>query len=76
MYIFKENLKVLLGCSVDQLWAKLVSQDRLDNIILKEMYKGPVDEIKEVEDENLISESISFKSKIDVNLLDDDVTGE
>ena len=68
IYIFKENIKVLLGSIVEQLWAKNVLPDHLDNIIIKEVNKGTVDEIKEVEEEYRVTESMSHSGTLHVSL--------
>lgn len=59
IYIFKENIKVLLSSIVDQLWAKNVLKDNLDQMIIKETNRSVVDEIVEVEDDNCNTESLS-----------------
>jgi len=59
LYIFKENLKILLNSLVEQLWGKNIRQESLDNLILKSINKSPIEEIIE-EDENHNTESISL----------------
>lgn len=62
IYIFKENIKILLGSIVEQLWTKNTYKDNLDQIIIKEMNKGPIDEIKEVDDENNNTDSVCYSA--------------
>lgn len=62
LYIFKENVKVLLLSLVEQVWSRSVKTEQLDNIILKAINKSPIEEIVEVDDENQNTESMSLSA--------------
>lgn len=62
LYIFKENLKLILVNAVDQVWNVRTQQDKLDNFILKEMHRGSFAEITEVDEDNYRSNMVSKKS--------------
>lgn len=66
MYIFKQNIKVLLGCIVEQLWSKNMTSDHLDSILAKEINKGSVTEIKEVDEEYQVTDSMFGSSMVQV----------
>lgn len=62
IYVFKENFKIMLLSLVEQYWSRSVSHDNLDNFILRGVNRAPIDEIIEVEDENLNTESVSLSA--------------
>lgn len=63
IYIFKENIKIILNNCVDQIWGMYMQKDFVDNFILKEVYKAKNSIIEEIDEENFTSENKSQTSK-------------
>ena len=62
IYIFKENLKLVVNCCVDQMCGHQTQSDRLDKLILKEAHQGHFSAIREEEEDGPISEGVSKTS--------------
>ena len=59
IYIFKENIKLILNNCVDQIWGIYMQKDFVENFILKEVYKGKNSIIEEADEDNFNSENKS-----------------
>ena len=57
IYIFKENLKLILMSSVDELWKLFTEKEKVDNFLMKSNLKKKFDVIDEVEEENISEDS-------------------
>lgn len=69
IYVFKENIKILLNAIVEQFWTKNILQGNLDNMIIRELNKSRVEEIQEMEGENGNTNSFSYSATYSVRLL-------
>lgn len=63
--IFKENLKLITLITIENTWKRITSKDSLSDTIKKatsESYKGPIQSIKELEEEQLYkSQTVSHQ---------------
>ena len=62
LFIFKENLKLILFNSVDQIWNDSMQHKKLDQFIIKEINRGSFAEIIEVDEDKYMSNVISKRS--------------
>ena len=70
LYIYKENVKLIINSCVDNICLFQTDSPRLDNRILKELNKGQIAEIKEVDEEEGVSELFNSNSNSCVGLSD------
>lgn len=71
MYIYKENIKLILNSCVDNVCIYQTSQTQMDNDILKEINKGKIEEIQEEDNEDgNISDAFNSHSNSKVSLSD------
>lgn len=69
MYIYKENIKLILNSCVDNVCIYQTSQTQMDNDILKEINKGKIEEIQEEDNEDgNISDAFNSHSNSKVSL--------
>lgn len=62
IYIFKENLKLIINCCVDQMCSFQTQVDRLDTLILSEVHQGQFGVIREEDEDVPVSERLSKAS--------------
>lgn len=53
IYIFKENLKLMLMSSVEELWKLFTEKEKMENFLLKSNFEKKIEVIDEVEEENM-----------------------
>ena len=71
LYIYKENIKLILNSCVDNVCIYQTSQTQMDNDILKEINKGKIEEIQEEDNEDgNISDAFNSHSNSKVSLSD------
>ena len=64
LFVFKENIKILTNFTLDKSLDEVISQDNLNNVILKEMNKGDFKEIEEVDEESSSLVNSLFITKV------------
>jgi hypothetical protein len=64
LFVFKENVKILTGFTLDKSLDEVINQDNLNNIILREMNKGDFKEIEEVDEESSSLVNSLFMTKV------------
>ena len=61
LYIFKENIKLILNNCVEQVWGFCMKNEYLDNLIFEEKNKNQLLLITELDEENEITEKSGFE---------------
>ena len=62
IYIFKENIKLIINCCVDQMCNYQTASEKIDSALLKEVHQGYFSAIKEEDEDVPASEGISKTS--------------
>lgn len=61
VFIFRENLKLIINCCIDQLCTQQLNSDVLDGLVNKG-YQEPITAIREEDEKGQVSEGISRNS--------------
>lgn len=62
IFVFKENLKILMAHTVDHIWQNEIRNADIDTMVIKELNKGDCAEIVEVDEDGYYSNVISKPS--------------